>query len=138
MSEALLIEEAGDRAMDRLTQLLTLVLLGFEAGEARARSIMLSQPERIIDPVASALFGEARELLLRPARTAEQLRASLFAALFGLDAAASREPECYGAAHQAIRKLVFAALDEVVAHELADAQQEDAGTDGLTPERSYN
>jgi hypothetical protein len=132
MSDALLIEEAGDRAIDRLHQLLTLVLLAFEEGEARARSIMLA--ERIIDPVASACFGEARELLLRPAAGAVQL----FAAVMALDVAASREPDCYGAVLQAIRGLVFGALEDVVALELAAAGSEAEGTDPLTPERTCN
>lgn len=138
MPEALLIEEAGDRAIDQLHQLLTLVLLRFEAGEARARTIMLAESGRIIDPVASACFAEARELLLRPAGTFEQLRAGLFAALVGLDIAATREPDCYGAAHQAVRKLVFAALDDVVALELSAAEHEDPSTSPLTPERTCN
>lgn len=130
MSEALLIEEAGDRAIDRLHQLLTLVLLAFEEGEARARTIM-AQAERILDPVASACFSEARELVLRPAGSAMQL----FAAVMALDVAASREPECYGPTHQAIRGLVFTALDDVVALELAAASSDsEEGTDPLTPE----
>jgi hypothetical protein len=130
MSEALLIEEAGDRAIDRLHQLLTLVLLAFEEGEARARTI-LAQAERILDPVASACFAEARELVLRPAGSAMQL----FAAVMALDVAASREPDCYGATHQAIRGLGFTALDDVVALELAAASSDsEEGTDPLTPE----
>ncbi|MFO7563427.1 MAG: hypothetical protein R6X02_12350 [Enhygromyxa sp.] len=114
MSQALLIEEAGDRATRRLHQLLTLVLLGFEEGEARARDLVSATPDRIIDPVASACFGEARELILR---------GSLFAALFALDAAAAREPDCYHLAQQAIRRVVLAALDDVVALELASAER---------------
>lgn len=138
MSDALLIEEAGDRAIDRLHQLLTLVLLGFEEGEARARAIMLAEPNRILDPIASACFAEARELLLRPAGKAAQLRAGLFTALFGLDVAATREPDCYALAHQAIRKVMFAALDQVVALELAEAEREHPDTAPLTPERICN
>ena len=134
MSEALLIEEAGDRAIDRLHQLLTLVLLAFEEGEAQARTIVLAEAQRILDPVASACFGEARELVLRPAGGAVQL----FAAVMALDVAATREPDCYGATYQAIRGLVFTALDDVVALELAAASSDSDGTDPLTPERSCN
>jgi hypothetical protein len=127
MSEVLLIEEAGDRAMHRLQQLLTLVVLGFEEGEARARALAAAAPDRIIDPVASACFGEARELLLQ---------GRLFAALFALDAAATREPDCYRLAQQSIRQVVLAALDDVVALELAAAQQSDAALDSLAPVRN--
>lgn len=119
MPQALLIEETGDRALGRLDQLLTLVLLCFAEAEARAHAIAGADPSRIIDPVASACLLEARELLLRPAKTSAGLRAGLFAALFALDAAASREPECYGPVHQAIRALALDALDEVIALELA-------------------
>jgi hypothetical protein len=125
MPEALLIEEAGDRAIHRLHQLLTLVLLSFEEGETRARALVTAESRRIIDPVATACFGEARELLLR---------GGLFAALFALEAAAMREPECYGATHHTVRKLVFASLDQVVALEMAT--QHDA--DDLAPESTLN
>lgn len=124
MSEALLIEEAGDRAAQRLHSLLTLLLLAFESGEADARALVAAQPQRVIDPVASACYGEARGYLLRPTASAEQVRAGLFAGLFALDVAASREPECYASTHRAIRKLVLEALDEVVALELANAEHE--------------
>jgi hypothetical protein len=126
MSEALLIEEAGDRAIHRLHQLLTLVLLGFEEGEARARGLVDAEPRRIIDPVATACFGEARELLLR---------GHLFPALFALEAAAMREPECYGATHHTIRKLVLASLEQVVALEMATEHDE---ADDLAPESTLN
>jgi hypothetical protein len=119
MSEALLIEEAGDRAAGRLLQLLTLVMLSFDEGEARARALMLAQPERIIDPVASACFAEARGLLMRAGGSSGERRVELFAALFALDIAARAEPECYAATHHAIRALGLAALDETVACELA-------------------
>ena len=122
MSEPLLTEEAGDRAACRLQSLLTLVSLAFDAAEANARTFAIAEPDRIIDPVASACFAEARELLLRPAVDAEQLRAGLFTALFGLDAASSREPELYRTTHQLVRSLVLEALDEVVELELAAAE----------------
>jgi hypothetical protein len=137
MSEALLIEEAGDRAIHRLQQLLTLVLLGFEDGEARACSLAAATPDRIIDPVASACFGEARELLLRATGAGVQLRGSLFAALFALDAAAAREPDCYRLSQQAIRRIVLAALDDVVAIELANGQPGDAALE-VGPELAHN
>ena len=138
MSDALLIEEAGDRAIHRLHQLLTLVLLGFEDGEARARSLAAANPDRIIDPVASACFGEARELLVRAAGSCVQLRSGLFAGMFALDAAAVREPECYGLAHRAIRKLVLDALDEVVALELANAELGELVVEELASEPARN
>jgi hypothetical protein len=122
MSEALLIEETGERAAERLQSALTLVVLAFEAGEARARARRLEQPSRIIDAIASACFGEARELLTRPVDELGQLRGNLFTALFALDAAASREPECYASTYQTLRKFALAALDEVVALELANAE----------------
>lgn len=136
MYEALLIEEAGDRAIHRLHQLLTLVLLGFEEGEARARSLAAATPDRIIDPVASACFGEARELLLRATGAGVEPRGSLFAALFALDAAAAHEPDCYSPAQQAIRRIVLAALEDVVAIELADGLPGDPALDELEPARN--
>lgn len=138
MSEATLIEEAGDRAAQRLQSLLTLVLLAFEAAEARALALAEAKLDRIIDPVASACFGEAREFLLRPAASAEQLRAGLFAALFALDVAATREPDCYQVTHQNIRQLVLAALDEAVALELAHAAEDTLGAEVLVPEQICN
>jgi hypothetical protein len=126
MSDVLLIEETGDRAIRRLHQLLTLVLLGFEEGEARARALANAEPRRIIDPVASACFGEARELLVRGA---------LFAALFALEAAALREPECYGPTHQTVRKLVLDSLERVVALEMANAEYD---ADDLASESTLN
>lgn len=131
MSEALLIEETGDRATGRLHQLLTLLLLSFADGEARARSLAAASPDRIIDPVASACFAEARELLLRPAGTDAELRAGLFAAVFALDAAATREPECYGSVHRGVRTLVLTALDEVVAREFASVHDSSIEPDPL-------
>ncbi|HLT38412.1 MAG TPA: hypothetical protein VK034_19130 [Enhygromyxa sp.] len=138
MSEALLIEEAGDRAINRLHQLLTLVLLGFEDGEARARALAAAEPDRIIDPVASACFGEARELLTRAAGSRVQLRGGLFAAVCALDVAATREPDCYRLVHQAIRRLVLDALDDVVALELANAELGEAIVDELAVEPARN
>lgn len=138
MTEALLIEEAGDRAIARLHQLLTLVLFGFEQGEARARAMVVASPDRIIDPVASACFGEARELLLRAASSGGQVRGGLFAALFALDAAASREPDCYGLTHRAIRRIVHEALEDTVAQELANAERGDAALDELAAEQARN
>jgi hypothetical protein len=140
MSEALLIEEAGDRAAGRLLQLLTLVMLSFDEGEARARALMLAQPERIIDPVASACFAEARGLLMRAGGSRGERRVNLFAALFALDVAARAEPECYAATHRAIRALGFAALDEAVARELAGARSDSdaAEAEPLASEPSGN
>lgn len=136
MSEALLIEETGDRATDRLHQLLTLARLSFADGEARARSLAAARQGRIIDPVASACFAEARELLLRPAGERAELRAGLFAAIFALDAAATREPECYGLVYRGLRTLALTALDEVVALELASTHEFDTKPDPLAPETS--
>jgi hypothetical protein len=123
MSEELLIEETGERAADRLQSVLTLVVLAFEAGEAQACALRRAQPIRILDAVASACFAEARELLTRPVDDPGQLRTNLFTALFGLDAAASREPECYAPTYQTLRELALMALDEVVALELAHADE---------------
>ena len=117
MSEALLIEETGERAAEHLQSLLTLVRLAVEAGEERARA--LQGPGRILDPVAAALFREGHELLHRPVDTARGLRGNLFTALFAFEVAASREPDCYAVTYRAIRQVALAALDEVVAVELA-------------------
>jgi len=138
MFEALLIEEAGDRATARLHHILPLMLLSFTKAEAHARSLAAASPGRIIDPIASACLAEARVLLLRPASTRASQRAGLFAAIFALDAAASREPECYAPAHQAVRALVLSALDEVVALELAGSIEVDVHAEPLALERLGN
>ena len=115
MSELMLIEETMERASARVQSMLTLVQLSFEAGAAKARQIH-EETGRVIDPVASALYEEARSLLLLPY---PQFMPALGAA--GL--AAGREPECYGLTHKALEELLWGALEDTVDNELAAMDQ---------------
>jgi hypothetical protein len=109
MPDVMLSEEAVVRATRRLQSVLTLVRLSFESGAGAARTLGASG--RIVDPVATCCFGEARDLLLRPAP-------NLPMALLALQFAAYREPFCYGPTHEAIHELLLHAVSEAVDAEL--------------------
>jgi hypothetical protein len=115
MPDVMLTEEAVARATRRLQSVLTLVRLSFEAGAGVARRLATGGANGvnvIIDPIATCCFGEARDLLLRPAP-------NLPLALVALQVAACREPLCYGPTHTAISELLFRAVGEAVDAELA-------------------
>jgi hypothetical protein len=112
MPDVMLTEEAVARATRRLQSVLTLVRLSFEAGAGAARRLATSGVNVIIDPIATCCFGEARDLLLRPAP-------NLPLALVALQVAACREPLCYGPTYTAISELLFRAVGEAVDAELA-------------------
>jgi hypothetical protein len=114
--DMMLSEEAVARATRHLQSVLTLIQLSFEAGAVAARR--LAAGGVIIDPIATCCFGEARELLLRPAP-------NLPLALVALQFAAAHEPSCYAPTHTAMVELLFRAVDEAVDAELAALRDED-------------
>lgn len=116
MPELMLIQETIERASAHLQSILTLVQLSFDEGAAAAQEIA-DLDNRTIDPEASAFFGEARQLLLRPVP-------NLSVALMALWLAASREPECYGLTDAGIWALVQQAAHDTAAAELAAAELE--------------
>jgi hypothetical protein len=117
MPELMLIQETLERASVHLQSMLTLVQLSFDEGAAVAKQIALTE-RRTIDPEASAYFGEARQLLLRPVP-------NLSFALIAMGVAASREPDCYGLTHVAIQALVLQAARDTAAAELAAAAEQE-------------
>ena len=101
MTEQMLSEEAVERAVRRLQTVMTLVRLSFDAGASAARQLAASGVR--VDPIATCCFGEARELLLRPAP-------DLPLAMLALHFAACHEPACYGPTHSALSELLFSAV----------------------------
>ncbi|WP_146660140.1 hypothetical protein [Enhygromyxa salina] len=95
--------------------MLTLVQLSFDEGAAVA-SLTAKYQRRVIDPVASANFDEARQLLLRPAP-------NLPLALMALWCAANREPDCYGQTHAGVLGLLLHADQDTAEAELAAATE---------------
>lgn len=116
MPELMLIQETIERASAHLQSILTFVQLSFDEGAAAAR-YLAELDDRIIDPVASTFFADARELLLQPVP-------NLNLALMALTLAASSEPECYGLTHAGIWALVHQAAQDTVAAELAAVELE--------------
>lgn len=106
-----LIEEAAQRATEQVASLLTLVQLSFETGQARARELA-DATGKLIDPIATCCYGEARELLLRS-------DPNLSLALMALSMAARREPHCYGPTYAAMHEFLIAGLQEAVDLEFA-------------------
>ena len=114
MSELMLIEETMERASAQLQSMLTLLQLSFDAGAATARRIH-GETGRVIDPVASSLYEEARALLMLP-------YPRLSHAFMALAVAAAHEPECYGTTHAAMLELIASALEDTVEDELAASE----------------
>lgn len=115
MPEPMLIDEAEQRAIERMQSLMTLVQISFDAGEAQARRIA-AETELVTDPVATCCFGEARRLLVTPAPNFGK-------AMLALLYAAQLEPECYGPTKVAICELLFDGIDEAADAELAAASE---------------
>jgi hypothetical protein len=109
-----LIEEAAQRATERLDSLLTLIHVQFEDSLARAHE-RAARTGTVVDPVATCCFEDARELLMRP-------EPELARALLALSMAAYREPLHYGPTYGVIHQLMLDGLQQAVDLEYERAQ----------------
>lgn len=116
MPELMLVQETIERANAHLQTVLTLVQLSFDEGAAAARKLA-DVEGRIIDPMASAYFGEARQLLLRPVP-------NLAVAQTALCLAAKREPDCFELTRAGLEALLLQAAEDTATAELMAAEQE--------------